>query len=113
MNITGKAKVWVSERQGSTGTFKSYSVGVSKKKEDGSYVNGYMPARFKKGVELENGTNIDIKNGFVTLEVYNNKESKEVKTPSLMIIEFETEGTPVNVEPNWDSFNVGGDDLPF
>jgi hypothetical protein len=43
----------------------SYSIGLSKKKEDGSYENGYMPVRFRKGTELKDKTKIKIKEAWL------------------------------------------------
>lgn len=43
----------------------SYSIGLSKKKEDGSFENGYMPIRFKKGTELKDKTKIKIKEAWL------------------------------------------------
>lgn len=43
----------------------SYSIGLSRKKEDGTYEKGYIPVRFKKDVELDNQTKIKIKNAWL------------------------------------------------
>lgn len=43
----------------------SYSIGLSKKKEDGTFENGYMPIRFKKGTELKDKTKIKIKEAWL------------------------------------------------
>ena len=43
----------------------SYSIGLSRKKEDGTYENGYIPVRFRKDVELDNQTKIKIKNAWL------------------------------------------------
>lgn len=42
-----------------------YSIGLSRKLQDGSYENGYMPVRFKKDVNVENKTKIKIKNAWI------------------------------------------------
>ncbi|MBQ0111753.1 MAG: hypothetical protein KBT03_01355 [Bacteroidales bacterium] len=47
--------------------YTSYSLGVSSKDADGNWVNSFMSCRFKKGVELENKTKINIKNAFPTV----------------------------------------------
>jgi hypothetical protein len=39
----------------------SYSIGLSKKKEDGTYERGYMPVRFRKDTEQKDKTKIKIK----------------------------------------------------
>lgn len=43
----------------------SYSIGLSEKKEDGSYEKGYMPVRFRKGVELKDKTKIKLKEAWL------------------------------------------------
>lgn len=43
----------------------SYSIGISKKKEDGTCENAYLPCRFRKDVSLENKTKIKIKQAWV------------------------------------------------
>lgn len=37
-----------------------YTIGLSNKKQDGSYENAYFPIQFNKGVELQNKTQIRI-----------------------------------------------------
>jgi hypothetical protein len=43
----------------------SYSIGISKKKEDGTYENGYIPVRFRKDIELNDRTKIKIKSAWL------------------------------------------------
>lgn len=43
----------------------SYSVGLSKKKEDGTFENGYIPVRFRKDTELKNQTKIKIEEAWI------------------------------------------------
>lgn len=43
----------------------SYSIGLSKKREDGSYENGYIPVRFRKGIELKDKAKIKIKEAWL------------------------------------------------
>lgn len=64
-----------------------YSVGLSKKKQDGEYENGYMDVVFKKGVSLANKTKIDVKKAWLTFYV---KEKRTV--PQIFISEFEVVG---------------------
>lgn len=61
-----------------------YSVGVSKKNQDGKYENGYVPVRFKKDVELENKTKIRINTAWIDFYV------KDKKTyPYIFICDFD------------------------
>ena len=50
-----------------------YSIGMSKKKQDGKYENGYMNVSFKKGVTLDNKTKIKIKNAWLDFYIKDNK----------------------------------------
>ena len=64
--------------------YASYSIGLSNKRTDGTFENGYMKCRFKKGIDVKDRTKIIIKDGFVSF--YNkNKET----IPVLFITDFE------------------------
>lgn len=51
----------------------AYTMGISKKKQDGSYEVGYMPIRFKKGTDLKDKTDIIIKEGWLDFYKIENK----------------------------------------
>ena len=63
----------------------SYSMGLSKKKEDGSFENGYIPVRFRKDTELKDKTKIKIKEGW--LDFYKAADKRTV--PFIFINKFE------------------------
>lgn len=124
MNITNENKVMVFKKDGKYGSM--YSLGLSKKGQDGKYQNGYIGCKFKNGVELENRTNIYIKNAWLTF--YLDKDKKTV--PYIFINEFTTveqtiEQAKEEVKQNNDPFEefskeanlneleVSGMDLPF
>ena len=65
-------------------TYTMYSVGVSSKNQQGGWVNGYLPCRFKKGVTVANKTKIKINSAFFTAS----KSGDKVYT-SLMITDFD------------------------
>ena len=46
------------------GQYPRYSLGISSKTPDGEWIKGYIPCKFKKGVEVENMTKIKINNCF-------------------------------------------------
>ena len=56
MNIQTDKMQMVFRRDTDYGT--NYTIGMSRKKQDGTYDNAYFPVQFKKNVELENKTNI-------------------------------------------------------
>ena len=62
----------------------SYSIGLSKKKEDGSFENGYIPVRFRKDTELKDKTKIKIKEAW--LDFY--KADKKT-VPYIFVNKFE------------------------
>lgn len=92
MQITGQAVIFKNDKG-------YYSMTISNKKEDNTYENMYITTNFKKGVELENKTKINIKNGF--LSFYTNKDNNKIL--KVVITEFEI------IEEN----TVTDDDLPF
>ena len=94
----------------------NYSIGLSKKDKEGNYENGYMPCKFKKGVEIPNKTKIKITNAWLTFN------QKDKKTYPYIFINDYTIGQAVesvkaeDIEP--DPFKEFGDeisdeDLPF
>lgn len=83
MEIIEKNKVKVFRYDSQYGT--SYSIGLSKKTQDGKQEYGYMPVRFKKDVELENKAQIYIKSAWLSFNV------KDKRTyPFIFINEFTT-----------------------
>lgn len=98
-----------------------YNLGLSKKDQDGKYVNGYIDCRFRKGVELEDKTKIQIKSGW--LDFYKAKDngtrvyvfvnefeivSSEAKLPESKIVETD------EVDPFKDfGEEIQDSDLPF
>ena len=95
--------------KGQTTIFKNdkgfYSTGLSNKLMDGSYENAYIPVQFKKGIELESKTKIEIKDGFISF--YRNQEGKPVF--KIVVLEFEQYGDAKEPETSY-SYS---DDLPF
>lgn len=95
-----------------------YSIGVSKKNKDGSYINGYMPVNFKKGVDVPNKTKIKIKSAW--LDFY---KKEDITIPFIFINEFEEVKEKDAFEEFGESFTtkfdtghqieISQDDLPF
>lgn len=79
--FSGNVMVFVNEHNGK----KSYSIGISKKLQDGSYENGFLPAQFKKDVTLNNKTKIDIKKAW--LSFYKTTEGNRT-VPFIFINDF-------------------------
>ena len=93
MNISGKTRIYKNESG-------LYSTDISNKKEDGTYEKMYVSVNFKKGVELENKTDINVTKGF--LSFYKSKEG--LAKIKLVILEF---------EEIKNEFSTITDDLPF
>ena len=55
------------------GTFATYCVKVSSKKQDDTWVSAFIDVVFRKGVEVNNKAVISIKNSFPTINEYNGK----------------------------------------
>lgn len=96
MKITGETMIFKNDI--------GYSTSISNKKEDGTYENMSISVNFRKGVELENKTKINITDGFLSFYKTKNDE----KRLKLVVMEFDTEELPfTEVE------NITRDDLPF
>lgn len=66
-----------------------YSIGLSRKDQNGNYINGYMTAVFKKDVDVPNKTKIKIKEAWLGFNV------KDKKTyPHIFINDFEVVEEP-------------------
>lgn len=86
-----------------------YTFGLSKKNQDGTYEKGYMPCRFRNGVDVPNMTKIMVTKGWIDFYV------KDKKTfPYVFISEFEyLDDIPVNSNDNVFDDTFDDSDLPF
>ena len=108
MQVSGQATVFRNEHESMSGKWYSYSVGVSSKKQDGTWVSAYLPTRFRKGVVVDNKARINIKEGFLTAREYESNGDKK-KVVELMVLDFETVE-----EKNETGFTaLTDDDIPF
>ena len=90
MEVSAKnAKIWRKDIEGKNGTFHKYSVSVSKKTQDGKYVNAYIPVVFSKKADapdkIENGALCDFE-GFMSVESYTDREGNTRNTPQIVIM---------------------------
>ena len=94
----------------------SYQIGLSRKKEDGTYENGYMLARFRKDIELDNQTKIKIKNAWLDF-----LKIEKRTIPYIFINDFEKVENKEEIKQqksvdNWDAgknVEIDDDMLPF
>ena len=92
-----------------------YTLGLSKKKQDGSYDKGYIQVNFKKGIELNNQTKIKIKQAW--LDFY---KKDKITVPVIFISDFDiVEDIPLNqltTKTNFDKngqIEINDEDIPF
>ena len=71
MKISNEYPVMVFKREYEGKSY--YSIGMSRKKQDGTYENAYIDCRFKQGVELDNQTNIYVNDGFMSFYLKDGK----------------------------------------
>ena len=107
MRVNGETMIFRNAHESRDGTWYTYATGVSSKRQDGSYVNGYLDVRFRKGVEVENKTKIDIKDGFLTVREFKTNGGDTAKKIELMVLEFEVK----DVEAGFTA--LSDDDVPF
>ena len=75
-------RVWRSDRYG----HPNYSVSIQKKKDDGGYITEYKQIKFRGGVEVENGADIIIRDGFPTIDTWNDKNTGELKKKEVWVV---------------------------
>lgn len=96
-----------------------YSIGISKKKQDGKYENGYINVRFKKDVELENRTKIKIKKAWIDFYCKDRKTFPYIFVSEFEIVEekkdpFEEFGNSIKTESEiGQQIEITDDDLPW
>lgn len=116
MNVSEKGvKIWRKDVEGRNGTFYRYSVGISKKREDGSYANKYMPIRFAKKTnmpeKISNGAKCDF-SGFLSVEERPDKDGNTI-TEFVIIAMNATLTDGGDPTEGVDSFAEAEMDIPF
>ena len=109
MQVSGQTMIFRDEHDSLNGKWYSYSAGISSKRQDGTYVNAYMPVRFRKGVVVENKAKINVKDGFFTVREYESKGEKK-KVIELMVLNFDDVAQDKN-ETGFSALSM--DDVPF
>lgn len=96
-----------------------YSIGVSKKNQDGKYENGYINVRFKKDVELDNQTKIKIKKAWIDFYCKDRKTFPYIFVSEFDPVEekkdvFEEFGESIKTESQiGEQIEITEDDLPW
>ena len=112
MEVSAKrAKLWRKDIQGKNGVFHKYTVGISKKTQDGKFVNAYMPVVFSRKAdapdEIPNGALCDFE-GFMSVESYTDRDGNARNTPQIVIMSVEFDDPTIGT-----SFEEAESDLPF
>ena len=75
-----------------------YSIGLSKKNQDGKYTSGYITCRFPKDANIENKTKIKILNAWLDFWV----DDKKITHPYIFINKYEILSDDIpNVKSNY------------
>ena len=109
-----RAKIWRNDYKGKDGKeFYRYAVGISKKTQDGEWVNTSLPVMFSKKSgapeKIENGTVCSIE-GFMSVDSWTDKEGRQRNTPMIIVMKALFDNDP---EDMGDSFEQAEVEIPF
>lgn len=99
-----------------------YKIGLSRKDKDNNYINGYMNCKFKKGVDLENKTQIKIKDAWLDFTIKDKITNVYLFINDFDIVEndkmvYEKKDVPQNIKTEYEELDKGihleESDLPF
>ena len=98
--------------------FPQYSIGISKKGDDGRWIRDYQQIVFRKGIELANNESIFIHDAFPKLNTWKNRDGSVGKRQVWQILDFSyADNRPKQQAPALgdypDSFAAAEDDVPF
>ena len=99
--ITGNAMIFSKEYQERT----FYSMGLSKKKQDGTYENGYINVKFKKDVVVPNKAKITIQKAWLDFYI-----KDKITVPQIFVSEFEMEE---QIPEGFAAMDEDDSDIPF
>lgn len=91
-----------------------YSIGLSKKNQNGGYDNGFVSCRFKKDVKLENQTKIMIKEAWVDFYTKDKKTYPYIFINKFDLVNDKSE-VPNNTKTDYKENDIvlKDEDLPF
>lgn len=94
----------------------SYTIGLQKKNKEGEYVNGYIKANFRKGVDLNNKTKIKIKNGWLDFYKDGDKTVPTLFIDDFTVVQDENPYKEMSVKTEFEfgkQLEITDDDLPW
>lgn len=103
IKIEGKGRVWAKEHEGWT----AYTIGISNKNQDGTWINAYQQVRFRKGEKVPNGSDIE----FVAFPTV--KKGDPYNTVMWQITEFRNVGDEMAIPDDKGYTALTNDDIPF
>lgn len=92
-----------------------YSIGLSRKDQNGNYINGYITAVFKKDVDLPNQTKIKIKDAWLGFNLKDKKTYPHIFINDFVIVEKEEnpfDECTIKTEVG-EQIRIEDSDLPF
>lgn len=111
-------KLWIKEHEGKDGNkWNSYSISVSRKDMNGSYVTAYQDVTFTRNAglteDIPNGTVFDFE-GWMSTRTRKDREGKERNYPVITINKARFEYDPEASRESYnDSFEQLDEDVPF
>ena len=93
-----------------------YSIGLSRTNKDGLFINGYIPAYFRKGVSLDNKTRIRIKDAWLDFYLKDGETKLNIFVNDFEKVEELSKKEEPKKEDNWASakdIEIEPDELPF
>lgn len=95
----------------------SYSIGLSHKKQDGTWENGYMICRFPKEADIKDKTKIKIVSAWVDFYVKDKITHPYIFINKYEIVQESKQDVPQNVKSEYDDMKsdiqLEDSDLPF
>lgn len=113
MQVNGGQTIFRKEHNGVNGTWYSYSTPVAKKDENGKWHSVWFEVTFvkeAKGTVLEDRTRINIKDAFMSVRTYTNKNGEEVNVPQVVVKQFD-EAVDDGNDTGFSALSY--DDVPF
>lgn len=88
--VNGTMRVYGSEKKTRAGKpFLAYQTSIGKKNEDDEWDNLYVTVRFpKEDPEIEEAFDIDIKEGFLSMDVWTDKKGVKHINPVVVVLDY-------------------------
>lgn len=90
-NVNGAMRVFGKPRTTRNGCYMTFSTSIGRKDDSGQYKNVYFDVLFRKGEQpdIEGEFHINIKDGFLTLREFPNKDGGITVNPAVMVLDYD------------------------